>query len=256
MVEFRFERGNFPDISYRVYSVRKKNGKMRIITAPNDYLKDCQYEVMRFLSKVPVSEYAHGFVEGRSIVTNALNHTNKKYVLNIDLKDFFPSVKRDKVGELFNSLGLSSKALDVVLREGCLPQGSPCSPVISNLICLKLDCYISEYAKERELSYSRYADDITLSGDNVSQSTIDDLYEIIYRYGLVPNKEKTIVLGRHKRQVVTGLVVNEGVNISRTVRRKIRAMKHQYDSLDERERQYLAGMNGIEQMIVQGGKDV
>lgn len=243
---------NLPDISYRTYSIKKKNGKMRTITAPNDYLKSCQREIMEHLNKVPLSNSAHGFIEGRSIVTNAINHINKKYVLNIDLKDFFPSVTRDRVESLFQELNIPKECVELVLLEDVLPQGSPCSPVISNLICREMDTDMEEYAKGLNLSYSRYADDMTFSGDNINRDVINDIYAIIRKHKLVVNKEKTTVLGRHKRQIVTGLVVNEKVSIPKETRKRVRAMMHQFDTLTEYEQQYLVGMNGIYQMIIQG----
>ena len=248
---FKFER-DMPSISYSVYSIRKKNGKRRIITAPNNELKEAQYEIMRFLNKQKVSVYAHGFVENRSILTNALNHTNKKFILNIDMKDFFPSIKRDRVRFLFNTLGLSKDALEVVLYNDCLPQGSPCSPVISNLVCVELDEYMGLYAEKKGFVYSRYADDLTFSSDNIEQDDILEIYSIIESFGFIVNESKTSLLGQNKRQMVTGLVVNKKVNIPRKMKRRLRAMKHQYESLTKEEREFLAGWNSIEQMIEKG----
>lgn len=243
---------NMPDISYRTYSIRKKNGKLRTITAPNPILKQCQREIMDHLNKVPLSNSAHGFIEGRSIVTNAVNHINKKYVLNIDLKDFFPSVTRDRVECLFQELDMPSECVDLVLLNDVLPQGSPCSPVISNLICRDMDKDMEEYANTLNLSYTRYADDMTFSGDNINRDVINHIYSIVRKHKLIVNKEKTVVLGRHKRQLVTGLVVNEKVSIPKETRKRVRAMMHQFDTLTEYEQQYLVGMNGIHQMIIQG----
>ena len=243
---------NLPNISYTTYSIRKKNGKLRTITAPNPILKQCQREIMEHLNKVPLSDSAHGFIEGRSIVTNAVNHINKKYVLNIDLKDFFPSVTKDRVKDLFQELDIPMECVDLVLLNDVLPQGSPCSPVISNLICRDMDRDMEEYAKTLNLSYSRYADDMTFSGDNINRDVINNIYAIVRKHRLIVNKEKTVVLGRHRRQLVTGLVVNEKVSIPKETRKRVRAMMHQFDTLTEYEQQYLVGMNGIHQMIVQG----
>lgn len=248
---FKFEK-DMPDITYSVYSIRKKNGKRRIITAPNDKLKQAQYEIMRYLNTLRVSEYAHGFVENRSILTNAVNHTNKNFILNIDMKDFFPSIKRDKVQALFKKLKLSKKAVDVVLYNDCLPQGSPCSPVISNLVCLELDEYMGLYAKSKGFTYSRYADDLTFSSDDINQDNILEIYSIIESFGFVVNTQKTSLLGQGQRQMVTGLVVNKKVNIPRKMKRRLRAMKHQYETLTQEEKEFLAGWNSIEKMIENG----
>jgi RNA-directed DNA polymerase len=242
-------KDNMPQAKYATYSIRKKNGKKRIITSPNKYLKYCQYEMLDYLSTIKVSDYAHGFVENRSIYTNAINHTNKTYVLNIDLKDFFPSINREMVSVLFQEIKIPEKYLDVVLLNNRLPQGSPCSPVISNLICRDMDKDMSDLAEELNLSYSRYADDMTFSGDNINRDIINKIYKIVRKHKLIVNKEKTTVLGRHKRQIVTGLVVNERVNIPKETRKRLRAMRHQYETLTEEEKEFLAGWNGIEQMI-------
>ena len=177
---------------------------------------------------------------------------NKKYVLNIDLKDFFPSVTKDRVKDLFQELDIPMECVDLVLLNDVLPQGSPCSPVISNLICRDMDRDMEEYAKTLNLSYSRYADDMTFSGDNINRDVINHIYAIVRKHRLIVNKEKTVVLGRHRRQLVTGLVVNEKVSIPKETRKRVRAMMHQFDTLTEYEQQYLVGMNGIHQMIVQG----
>jgi len=243
---------NMPSITYTTHKIRKKSGKTRTITAPNSYLKSCQREIMIHLNSFPLSDSAHGFVEKRSIVSNAINHIQKKYVLNIDLKDFFPSIQRDRVEDLFKELEIPLQYVDLVVFNDVLPQGSPCSPVISNLMCRGMDKDMEEYAKTLNLSYSRYADDMTFSGDNVSRDVIDNIYSIIRTHNLVVNKEKTVVLGRHKRQIVTGLVVNEKVSIPKNTRRRIRAMKHQFETLTEYEKQYLEGMNGVEQMVIKG----
>ncbi len=242
-----------PEISYKIYKIKKPNGKFRKITAPNDNLKSFQKEIMLYLSQFSIHNLAHGFVSGRSIATNALPHIKKNFVLNIDLKNFFPSVKRHMIIPLFQKLNIE-KFVDYVLYEDGLAQGSPCSPVITNLYCYDLDKNLEKLSKEFGYSYTRYADDLTFSGNKLCKGFIKKVYIIVKDYGLIINKEKTKIQKRNVRQTVTGVVVNEKLNICRKTKKKIRAMKHQYESLTEYEKQYLCGMNGLEVVLKRGFK--
>jgi retron-type reverse transcriptase len=203
---------------------------------------------MEVLKTFSVHACAHGFITGRSIVTNAKPHVGQGFVLNIDLKDFFPTVDRSKVEAVFLKYGLSGYE-DIVLLDNVLPQGSPTSPVISNLAMFDLDTELQALANDYGYNLTRYADDITFSGKVYSKTILSKVYSLICKHGFNPNKEKTKLFFKSQRQVVTGLVVNEKVNITRKLRRKIRAMKHQEDSLTEMEKQWLAGMNGITSML-------
>jgi len=155
---------------YRVFSVKKKSGDFRFISSPIKALKAIQCKVKSELEMYHrPRKCAHGFVINRSIVTNAKIHTNKSYVLNIDLENFFPSITFGRVKKLFESYPLNlNHSVATVLshiccHEGCLPQGAPTSPMISNMIAYKLDREFSSLARINNCSYSRYADDITFS---------------------------------------------------------------------------------------------
>lgn len=242
-----------PHISYKIYKIKKSNGKFRTITAPNDNLKFFQKNIMLYLSQFSIHNSAHGFVSGRSIATNALPHIKKKFVLNIDLKNFFPSVKKDMLLPLFQKLNIE-KFIDYVLYDGGLAQGSPCSPVITNLYCYELDKELEGLSQKFNYSYTRYADDLTFSGEKLARGFIKKIYSVVRKYGLIINKEKTKIQRRNVRQTVTGVVVNEKLNICRKTKKKIRAMKHQYESLTEYEKQYLCGMNGLEITLKRGSE--
>lgn len=238
-----------PTISYKIYRISKGNGKFRIITAPNPELKSLQKKIMNDLEKLPLHDSAHGFIKGRSIATNAQPHIKKKFVLNIDLKDFFPSIKTKMVKALFKKIGYDETMTNYVVYKGGLPQGSPCSPVISNLYCIELDKELKKLADDLNYSYTRYADDLTFSGQEYSSGFIKKVYSVVKSYGLKVNYSKTKIKWRNQRQSVTGIVVNEKLNIPVELRKKVRAMNHQFNKLDKESKHYLAGMKGFKTVL-------
>jgi hypothetical protein len=188
---------------------------------------------------------AHAFERGRSIVTNASLHKRRRYVLNLDLEDFFPSINFGRVRGFFlryKHFSLNEKVATVLAQIAChkneLPQGSPCSPVISNLIAHSLDIRLAVLAKAGRCTYSRYADDITFSTNRKEfppelAFPIEDssdwklghpLVQAVERSGFRINDAKTRMQYRGSRQVVTGLVVNEKVNVSADYYRLVRSM--------------------------------
>jgi RNA-directed DNA polymerase len=233
---------------YRRFAVKKKSGGERIIYAPAKRLKILQCLIKADLEKhYPPKACAHAFIKKKSIKTNARDHTNKAFVLNIDLKDFFPSISFGRVKRLFESqpFNLSHPVAAVLAHICChnghLPQGAPTSPIISNMIAYKLDNQLTRLASDNYCSYSRYADDITFSfthyagklpknivridGDNkVNPGSC--LSEIIKNNGFEINSEKTRLQSNKQRQVVTGLVVNKKVNVKREFIRQTSSMIH------------------------------
>lgn len=170
-----------------------------------------------------------GFVDGCSVATNATAHVGRAYVLNIDLKDFFPSIKRRMVISSLRSLHADDDVARMIARlctlspedggEDNLPQGAPTSPILSNIVCVALDCRLSGLAQRYGLTYTRYADDITFCSDhNVyrEEGTFwKTLQSIISESGFTINSKKTRVLRPWQRQEVTGVTVNNKCNISR-----------------------------------------
>mgnify|MGYP003487764007 FL=1 len=171
-----------------------------------------------------------------NIVENAKMHVQQKYVLNLDLKDFFPSIKAYRVKELFLSKyfrfneQIATALTLLVTYEGKLPIGSPTSPVISNFICLELDEALSTYCMKNEIRYSRYADDLTFSSNqSISKVQFTDLVVIIEQNQFELNVKKTRLKSNNRKQAVTGLIVNEKVNVDRKIIKMVRAML--YDTL-------------------------
>lgn len=179
---------------------------------------------------------AHAFTKEKSIITNAKIHKNKRFVLNIDLENFFESFHFGRVQGYFekNKNYLFPKNIATVLAQltcykGSLPQGSPSSPIITNLICNILDMKLLKMAKKYKLDYTRYADDLTFSTNNKSfaeksEEFISQLEIIIKQSGFKINQKKTRLQYKQSRQVVTGLVVNKKVNVPRDFYKNTRAM--------------------------------
>ena len=198
---------------YQQVTIKKKSGGDRILSVPALTLKEIQKWILdNVLSKMYVSPYAMGFQKDKSIVTNAKVHVGKKCVVNLDLKDFFPSVKLEKVFRAFYYYGYTI-SVSYLMARLCtyyneLPQGAPTSPYLSNVVCLKLDKRISELAIKYGASYTRYADDITLSANTDISNIIPVVEKIVTDEGFSLNNKKTRVLYEYQRQEVTGLLVS------------------------------------------------
>lgn len=233
--------------SYRTFEIPKKNGDFRRIHTPNRNLKDIQKKLAVYLIRYQYNIWqyygiknsiSHGFQKNKSIITNAEKHRNKRYVLNVDLKDFFESFHFGRVKGFFQKnkhFALPEKLAIFMAQLTCynghLPQGAPSSPVITNLICNILDMKIVKLTKSYKLNYTRYADDLTFSTNNkefLKQTTefLCKLSYIIEKSGLKINDQKTRLLYKNSRQEVTGLVVNEKVNVNRNYYKNTRAMAH------------------------------
>lgn len=242
-----------PEKRYVSFDVPKKSGQTRRISAPIKGLKIVQQKLAQALQivyeerlKYPV----HGFVSDCSILTNAKEHARSRFILNIDLEDFFPSINFGRVRGLFIWRYRFSPSVATLLAQICchnnqLPQGAPTSPVISNMICAKLDKELTQLAKNQDCIYTRYADDITFSTtipripyplarpdsrDGYSRLRIgEELLNIIENNGFKLNAKKIRLHGRDERQIVTGLVVNRFPNVRRNYIRQIRAMLHAWE---------------------------
>jgi RNA-directed DNA polymerase len=241
-------------LKYSSFLIPKKSGGKREIHAPTSELKSLQRHVSVILDfcvsdieKIANrrNKSSHGFMPGKSILTNSAVHRNKRYVFNLDLKDFFPTISGKRIrGLLMNDNRLKFPAVvattiaHIACRNGVLPQGSPCSPVLSNLIAGILDVHLSRLAQECGCRYTRYADDITFSTnkrefpsaiaiadptDPHKWSVAERLSSIIAKAGFSINDTKTRMQYKTSRQTVTGLVVNKRVNVPAEYRHLVRA---------------------------------
>ena len=220
---------------YTSFSIKKKSGGERNIHAPVNGLKHILRPLNIILNCVSEPHFkATGFVPGKSIVDNAKQHVGKNYVYNIDLKDFFHSFDRSwvKYGFMIKpfNLGKEKEELAFLLASICthpfeideeiktvLPQGAPTSPSITNILCVKLDKRLNGLAKRFGITYSRYADDISFSSQtNVfnKEDFLEELHRIIKDQKLEINPSKTRLQQKGYRQEVTGLIVNNKVNVN------------------------------------------
>jgi retron-type reverse transcriptase len=259
------------------YTVPKRTGGERVILAPKRELKALQRRVLSgLLASVPVASAAHGFVPGRSILTNASAHVGRQVVLKLDLKDFFPSVTYPRVRGLFVALGYSfavSSALALLCTEyeripaaldgttrfvsigpRHLVQGAPTSPALANLVAWRLDRRLSGLAAKRGYAYTRYADDLTFSSD--SPESVQALRHVVQRIvaeeQFVVNTAKRRISRRCARQIVTGLVVNDAISTPRQLRRRLRAILHhaQETGLTTQNREHRPGFRSYLQGVL------
>jgi len=216
----RFPLGQIADIISRkneyYYSFKrlKESGKTRELTPSRSQLKDIQIALNHFLSRSGFPHYVHGYVKHRDALTNAMVHVRKKWVVNIDIKDFFPSCHTDKVSKAFNLVTTDTETREMLTELVCynnqLPQGTSTSPIVSNLVLVELDRDFHYLAKKYQFKYTRYADDITLSTDSGEcPKTFQQAFkDIIKRHGFEMNENKLKFVPASQRQVVTGFVVN------------------------------------------------
>jgi RNA-directed DNA polymerase len=204
----------YPNSFYRDFQILKKNGKKRQISEPLPSLKEIQLWILKnILYKVPVSPFAKAYKPNISLIENLKFHKNQPKVFTLDLENFFPSIKIQAIEKNFIGLGYSrlvSKMLSkLCTREGVLPQGAPTSPYLSNLIFKNADAEIAVFCKQRKIRYTRYADDLSFSGDFDENELLTKITKIIENLNLKINPDKTKMMTPNTRQTVTGIVVNE-----------------------------------------------
>ncbi|MDE5763653.1 MAG: retron St85 family RNA-directed DNA polymerase, partial [Ruminococcus sp.] len=216
-----------PKHFYRVFYIKKSNGKNREISEPLPDLKYVQKWILNnILVKNKVSPYAKAYVPKSSVKHNARFHKKQKVVLSMDIKNFFPSINIKSIVGIFKTMGyfedVACFLAYLCCYNNCLPQGAPTSPYLSNLRLLEFDSMIAEYTTSRKIRYTRYADDITFSGDFNPHEVIKYVRNCVWNAGFVINSEKTRVAYGNSRQEVTGVVVNSVMQISKVERKKIR----------------------------------
>lgn len=220
---------------YDEYKIRKKAGGDRPIEAPDYMLKDIQRWIyLNILCKdTSIKDCVHGFIpksmnkdKVRGVLTNAAPHAGHDWLINIDLKNFFHTVKLDKVKDYFSSLGYEDEVVKTLTAlctyKSRLPQGAPTSPMLSNIIASTMDVMMLKYCNKRGIVYTRYADDLTFSANSdVEVPPIEDIYKIVYLNGFKVNRMKTKVRYKGCRQEVTGLTVTNGVHVSQRFKKEI-----------------------------------
>lgn len=260
-----FHREVATKIAYQRFTIAKKSGGEREIWAPIPRLKNAQRWILdNILHQLPTHGSAHGFIQGKSIKSNAEIHTNSEWIIKLDIKDFFPSINWRRVKGVYRQAGYpeqiatllallctesprqavkqNNSELLVALAERCLPQGSPASPALTNIICVNLDKRLTGLADKHGLRYSRYADDLTFSlpknidkkaektpetNEKLIATIIGSVAKILQEEGFNLHHKKTKIIRQSNRQQVTGLVVNnDKARTPRELKRLLRASIH------------------------------
>lgn len=216
------------DAQYRSITVQKKDGDFRCLQAPSSQLKRCQKRILcGMLNVLPVSKYAKAYVRGVSLAENAAPHTGKRYLLKLDITDFFGSVRFGQVYSAVFHTGNFPRQIGAMLttlccKEDVLPQGAPTSPALSNLVMYRFDNAIGHWCEKRGITYTRYCDDMTFSADVPLFHVYEKVKSMLGDMGFFLNEKKTRFVTSANRQVVTGLVVNDKVGIPSAYKRQLR----------------------------------
>ena len=242
---------------YNRYTIPKKKGGTRNIAAPKATMKTAQRKILEeILSKISISEHAHGFLKGKSVVSGAQSHVKQpELLINMDLENFFPTITFERVRGMFRAFGYSGyiasllamictycERMPIEVRgeikyvktsDRIMPQGSPASPMITNIICMKLDKRLSGLATESGFVYTRYADDMSFSlreEKTLENSNLDTrkfcglILKIVSEEGFKINKAKTRFLRKNNRQCITGVVINnEEIGVPKKWIKRLRA---------------------------------
>lgn len=216
------------DLNYEEIIIKKKNKNLRYLNEPSPILKSIQKRILKnVLEEKMISKCAYAYKKGLSTILNAKSHVGCKVILKLDIEDFFDNINFYKVYNSCFNENLYPKKLGMLLTNLCvyndmLPQGSPTSGYISNIVLRNFDCNIDAYCKDKNINYTRYSDDMTFSGDFDIRKLIKYVNELLYKERFRLNKSKIKVVLNTTRQQVTGIVVNEKINLSKNYKRKIR----------------------------------
>lgn len=217
---------------YHMFNIPKNSGGFRSIASPSPSLLSLQRWILqKILYNVEVSEHAYAYVKGRNIVDNARVHLNTTQTLKIDLLDFFPSINMKRILSIFMEIGYSRRVSFFLARictlTHCLPQGAPTSPYLCNLVCRRLDKRLASLSSSIGLVFTRYADDITISGDHFSFSLFNAVKSIIESEGFLINPRKVILSKEPNKRIVTGISINSGkLSLPKNTKRNLRNSLH------------------------------
>ena len=258
-MEYLYAASNAPRYFYRHYKIPKKAGGYREISEPLPNLKEIQRWILEnILIHLDSSVYAKAYIKHKSIKDNARFHRKQKVLLTLDIKSFFDSISSDKVYDVFKGLGYADDVVVLLTNlcclNGCLPQGAPTSPMLSNIILFDFDCAVGLYTKEQKIRYTRYADDMTFSGEFSPGKIISFVKRNLNPLGLKLNEEKIRVRRQNQCQEVTGIVVNQKMQLPKKIRKEIRqelfyiqkyGLESHMDYAQIKQENYLLHLKGI-----------
>lgn len=213
---------------YHRTEIQKGNGEVRELSVPDDFLKTIQRKISeKLLSYEDISPYATAYRCGSSTLKNAIPHLKKEKMLKLDIRHFFDHIIYPLVKEKAFPKEKYSEKNRVLLSLICiykdsLPQGAPTSPAISNIIMRDFDNTVGKWCTEKSITYTRYCDDLTFSGNLNHKEIICFVENELKKMGLYLNHKKTVVAGSGQKKIVTGIVVNDKINTSITYRKKLR----------------------------------
>lgn len=233
-----YHLSNHSDFFYKEVKKPKKSGKVRILACPSRQMKAIQgWILINILEKLSINDTATAFRKGKNILNNVENHNNNRFCICMDMENFFGTIPANWVYSIFHALGynkhISCIFTSLCTYRGFLPQGGVTSPILSNLVCSRLDRRIIGYTGARNISYSRYADDITLSSNNPDRlfKALPFIRYIIKNEGFKLNEQKFKVLRPGNRREITGLVISDfnEIGIGSRKKRELRAKIHRLE---------------------------
>ena len=243
-----FELSKHAKEHYKLILLKKKNGGVRYIHSPDRNLKYAQSRILRnILEHIEISPYATAYIKGKNLKDNATPHTNHKYLLKIDITDFFGSITYLQViSTAFNAkrfpVQIGAMLTSLCCLDDVLPQGAPTSPMLSNVVMKNFDNIIGDWCKERGITYTRYCDDLTFSANTPLYNVYIKVKNMLDQNGFEVNEDKTKFITNSSSQRVTGLTVNEKVSIPKKYKRQLR------------QEVYYAIKYGIADSIIKGNK--
>ena len=211
---------------YRKFEVKKRNGKKRNILSPYKELKCIQHNILNILYEKKPSIYAKAYVKNVNLIDNVIIHKNHKYILKLDISNFFENISYVDIYNIFKEFGFSDKICGLLAHlttyNDYLPQGAPTSPHLSNLVLRNFDYEVGNWCKKRNINYTRYSDDMTFSMNEYNNEIIRFIRVKLYKLGLELNNRKICLIKSSKKQKITGVVVNDKVQVDVRYRKKIR----------------------------------
>jgi RNA-directed DNA polymerase len=255
-----YSLSNHLEDHYQTYFITKRDGSKRKILAPDSLLKKVQKNILATcLAGRTCSPYATAYRKGIPLVSNATPHLGKKQLLKLDIEDFFgsitvPMIARSAFPRIYFPPAIAGLLTQLCAYEDCLPQGAPTSPMISNLVMKPFDDSIGAWCAERQISYTRFCDDLTFSGDFDPKEVKNKVQNFLFELGFSLNKRKTKQLSASQQQSVTGIVVNQKAQTARTYRKKVRQEVYycqKYGVQSHLIHQGMASQQVLDQKIVQ-----